>query len=793
MSKKKIDNYSILMPPPNVSGSLHIGHALGSFLQDTICRFASLLVGKNNVHLLPGLDHGGISTEYSALKNIKDKKTSEEQYSIIYNFTNEAKKNILNQMKKFSLNVELDKLKYTMDPEHLILVNKSFVELYNKGLIYEDERIIYWDNHFKSSLSNLEVLHKNIQECLYYIKYKIVDEAVDGDNYLTIATTRPETMFGDVVIAVCEKYKYLVGKKVLIPIENREIPIIFDKSVLEDFGTGCLKVTPGHDEIDFNLGKKHKLSIINILDENLKMNQNVPENYRNLTIQEARGKILQELTKLGLLEKEEKINHSIKFGEKSGEKIETIVKKQWYLDLSKSGKKSLELLEKGDWNIYPNYWINTYKHWINNLEPWCISREIIWGHKIPVWRTNNGEVIVAQSEEEAKIKAKNQDMKRDPFVLDTWFSSALWPMAYENYPTTLLVTGHDILFFWVARMVMMSLELRNQLPFESVLLHDLVRDGQGEKMSKTRGNVQDPLELIDEYGSDIIRHSLLSKISLRGKIRFSITDIIQSRNLKTKLENVVKFLEKNYSLEDFLQNIEIVETTITNPFLQYFLNKLKVLSIDNLFKNYNIDSYLEKLYTYFWGEYCDWLIEISKKQIKDNEIKFTLIYILRELLCLWYGFFPEFTESTFKKLFKKEIYLQKTEIKFYIKEEINVEDFFFVIKQIRSLEAQGIRTLFTSMGYSNEELILESLKLKTIDIKKQDISSFIKIIIRQKEIYIKKDDNIFIYLNKMIYKKQEELVKLEKKLQQSLPSDILNKFEKEISFLKEEIEIISNI
>lgn len=784
--------FSILLPPPNVSGSLHIGHALTSFLQDCLGRLASLLVGKDNTFLLPGLDHGGISTQYSALKNIQDlqSKSKEEKTQIVYEFAQQAQYNIINQIEHFNLIANMDLLQYTMNDSHIKRVNEAFVTLYKKGLIYEEERIIYWDTYFNSSLSSLEIKHENKKDKLYYIKY-----ALENGKQVTIATTRPETMFGDVALAVGERNKELVGKTAFVPIINRKIPIIFEETVLDDFGTGVLKITPGHDETDFNIGKKHNLPIISILDKNFRFNEKVPSAYQGLNCKEARDLLIEELNRLGLLEKEEIITHNIMYGEKSGTPIETIVKKQWYLDLSKAAKKSVELLEKEEWHIFPQQWTSSYKSWMNNLQPWCISREILWGHPIPVWRKNTGEIIVAVSQEEADKQAKGDTLVRDDFVLDTWFSSALWPFAYEVFPTTVLVTGYDILFFWVARMMMMSLELTNTLPFKQVLLHELVRDGAGQKMSKTRGNVSNPLELIEEYGADVVRYSLLSKISVRGKICFSAKDIETSKKLYNKIKNVITFLEMHFDQKDFDDYRNMNSVVINDEIAVYFVNKLEQVPIVELFNNYNLDAYLDWLYHFFWHDYCDWLIEMSKKQMFNEDIKFALIYGIDRILAYFYGIFPEKVERVYEKLFKSKPQLKNIIIETQLNIENNnryIDDLMFVISQIRSLQGNNL-IVYVDTKLEKEKLVFESLRIP-LKSSYDDTENHIleKIAIRNYHIYLVKQTNNQICIQKMLDKQQEELNLVNAKLIENLPKDIESSFREKRVVLNETIEILNS-
>lgn len=795
----KDNKYTIMLPPPNVSGFLHIGHALNFFLQDFLISTRKILFPKDKVYMLPGLDHGSTATQYAALKNIKnlEKLDNKEKYNIIYDFAEDAMKNILYQMDNFHLNLNKEYLKYTMSKEHTELVNKTFVTLYNKGLIYEDERIIYWDKYLNTALSNLEVVHKKVTDELFYIKYKL-KIPVNNNDYITVATTRPETMFGDVALAVGNTYKEYMGNYAYIPVTNRKIPIIFDTYVKDDFGSGVLKITPAHDENDFNLGKKHNLPIINIYDENLQLNGKfVDERFKGLSPLEARKILLELLKKENLLEKEESINHSIMVGDKSNMPIETIVKKQWYLDLSKASEKALKALEDGKFKIFPEYqWEGTYKSFLNNLQPWCISRENLWGHKIPVWRKKDGTIIVAENENLAKELANGMEITQDKFLLDTWFSSGLWPLLYKQtnedlYPMDLLVTGYDIIFFWVARMVMLSLELNDTLPFPNVLIHNLVRDTSGDKMSKTRGNVINPMDIINKYGNtDVLRYGLLSKITLRGQIRFGEEDLVNGEKLINKIKNAVKFLQLNYKEEDFLKINNLTFIKIENKIVIYFLKEFEKLKPKDLFNNYNIYEYIHNLYDFFWNIYCDWILEISKKQMENSEIKFMLIYLIREILGLFYGLLPEITNNLYMDLFKISITAHKisTEINYNFTEENQKEinNFIYIIRQLRILKSSNILNGELIANNINEQLALESLKIPVI---KEENDKYL--LIGGRKVFFEEvnEENLQRYYGK----KKLELDKLSLLENNNPPEDILLNIKNSKAIIEKEMDFLKNL
>lgn len=786
-------NFVILLPPPNISGNLHMGHALNFFLQDFLVRTNKIFFFSESF-LLPGLDHGGISTEYSALKENKSLLSEKEKFKIINNFAENHKEIILQQMKKFNLLLDFSHLQYTLQKSHLDLVNESFVKLYNKGLIKEEERIVYWDSFFQTSLSSLEITYKNVNDKLYYIKYKIYNE----DKFITVATTRPETIFGDVALAVNEKNIFLKNKKVFIPLTEKIIPIIFDDSVDENYGTGILKITPAHDENDFFLSKKHNLPFINLFENTPNgfiLNENVPKEFQSLKILEARKKILEILKQNNLLEKEENIYHKVMFGEKSNERIETIVKNQWYLDLKKSSEKLLHLFTCGKINIFPSQWENTFKKWLENYQPWCISREIVWGHTMPVWRTKKtNKIIVAINEIEAKKQVPEEEIIQEKFLLDTWFSSGLWPLLYKKinkdfYPSSILVTAYDIIFFWVARMMMMSLELDESLPFSKILLHNLIRDEKGEKMSKTKGNGIDPLEIINLYGNtDILRYTLLSKISNRSQIYFSEKDLQNGKKLLNKILNAIKFLQINYKDFHLKEN-----NFISHPLVIYFLNKLSFLKLEEkLFTDFQIYSYVHDLYNFFWHDYCDWFIECSKNQINDEEIKFGLIFILKKCLQYFHGLLPSFTENKFLELFNENIFNKNTTKYCLCKTENNIEELFTLIKLIRSWENFNVIKVFLSadtFNFFSEHLIYKALK---IFIKEKNDEYMKYFYWRKKKIYFSDfNENKFI---KYLEEKKKNLFYLFDKIENQNPPENLKKtFLKEIEILQEEISTLENL
>ena len=560
-NKKK---FSIVIPPPNVTGSLHMGHALNNSIQDLLTRFYRM----NNYETLwqPGTDHAGIATQALVekklnLSNIKKSDLGRENFiKKVWDWKNQYGDIIINQLKKLGCSCDWSRNAFTMDENLSKAVIKVFVELHKKKIIYKAEKLVNWDTVLKTAISDLEVDQREVNSKIYYIKYPI-DEL---NEYITIATTRPETMLGDTAVAVNPKdnrYKKFVNKIATIPIVGRKIKIIEDNYADPKQGTGALKITPAHDFNDYEIGKRNKLEIINIFTEDGKINNNAIPQYVGLDRFEARKKILNELKENNFFVKEENIKNKVPYGDRSNSIIEPFLTEQWFVDAKKLSVKAKKIVKNKKTNFFPNNWSKTYFQWMNNIEPWCISRQLWWGHQIPAWYGPDKKIFVEINETEAKKSAKKfykKEVKliRDPDVLDTWFSSGLWPFAtlgWPNkneylkkfYPTTVLVTGFDIIFFWVARMIMFGMEFLNKEPFKDIYVHALVRDEKGQKMSKSKGNVIDPLDLIEKYSADALRFTLLSMASPGTDVKLSEDRVKGYRNFLNKLWNANNFLIQN--------------------------------------------------------------------------------------------------------------------------------------------------------------------------------------------------------------------------------------------------------
>jgi len=668
-SKKK--HFSIVIPPPNVTGSLHMGHALNNSLQDLLIRFYRM----HGFETLwqPGTDHAGIATQAVVEKKLLDKGVKKNQLgrekfiNEVWKWKKESGDQIINQLKKLGCSCDWSRNRFTMDNELSKAVTKTFVQLYNKKIIYKDTKLVNWDTKLETAISDLEVEQKEVQSNLYYIKYKIEEE----DKFLTIATTRPETMLGDTAVAVNpndERYKNFIGKKIIIPIANRSVKIIADNYVSMEQGSGALKVTPAHDFNDFEIGKRHNLKFINIFEKNGTLNNNVPKEYIGMERFQARADIIQTLKEKKLLEKIDNVKNAVPFGDRSNSIIEPLLTEQWFVDAKFLSIKAIKVVKNKKTNFFPNNWSKTYFQWMNNIQPWCISRQLWWGHRIPAWYTRDNKIFVAENEIDAKRIAKkyykkNVDLRRDEDVLDTWFSSALWPFAtlgwpkktYELkrfYPTSVLVTGFDIIFFWVARMMMMGNYLIKKEPFKKVYVHALVRDEKGQKMSKSKGNVIDPLDIINKYGADSLRFTLISMAAPGRDVKLSEDRVKGYRNFINKIWNANKFSKLNDC--KISKKIKVKKTNLDVNKWIYFKLVNTNIEAQKYIENFRFDEAARIIYHFVWHSYCDWYIEFLKPIFDGNnkkniaESQNMLGYIHSNILILLHPFIPFFTEKVWK-------------------------------------------------------------------------------------------------------------------------------------------------
>jgi len=666
--KKNKKKFSIVIPPPNVTGSLHMGHALNNSIQDLLSRYYRM----NNYETLwqPGTDHAGIATQALVEKKLNSENINkndlgrEEFIKKVWDWKNQYGDIIINQLKKLGCSCDWSRNAFTMDENLSNAVIKVFVDLHKKKLIYKAEKLVNWDTVLKTAISDLEVDQREVNSKIYYIKYPI-----DGsDEYITIATTRPETMLGDTAVAVNPKdsrYKKYVNKTATIPIVGRKIKIIEDDYANPEQGTGALKITPAHDFNDYDVGKRNKLEIINIFTEDGKINNNAISSYIGLDRFEARKKILNELKEKDYFVKEENIKNKVPYGDRSNSIIEPFLTEQWFADAKKLSIKAKKIVKNKKTNFFPENWSKTYFQWMNNIEPWCISRQLWWGHQIPAWYGPDKKIFVELNESDAKKSAKKyykKDVKliRDPDVLDTWFSSGLWPFAtlgWPNkneylkkfYPTTVLVTGFDIIFFWVARMMMFGMEFLNKEPFKDIYVHALVRDEKGQKMSKSKGNVIDPLDLIQKYSADALRFTLLSMASPGTDVKLSEDRVKGYRNFLNKLWNANNFLIQNKCNLKNAKKLPALKVNI-NKWIYFELLETSKLIKKNI-EDYRFDEAAKNAYHFALHKYCDWYLELSKTILYSdnlkakNEVKEVSSFIFRQIIIMLHPFIPFVTEK----------------------------------------------------------------------------------------------------------------------------------------------------
>ena len=662
--------YSIVIPPPNVTGSLHMGHALNNTIQDILVRFERMR-GKD-VLWQPGTDHAGIATQMVVERQLMenqepDRRTLGREAFLerVWQWKDESGGTIINQLKRLGASCDWSRERFTMDEGLSRAVLKVFVDLYEQGLIYKDKRLVNWDPNLLTAISDLEVQQHEIKGHLWHFKYPLES---DPDRFITVATTRPETMLGDTAVAVHpddDRYQELIGNSCVLPLVGRTIPIIADNYADPEQGSGAVKITPAHDFNDFEVGRRHDLEVINILDENAAINENAPKVYRGLDRFKAREKVVADLQELGLVEKIEEHVHMVPFGDRSNEVIEPWLTDQWYVKAETLAKPAIKAVEKGETKFVPQNWEKTYFEWMNNIQPWCISRQLWWGHQIPAWYGPDGEVFVAADEAQAKSAAKSHygkdvPLERDPDVLDTWFSSALWPFSTLGWPdktpeleryykTDVLVTGFDIIFFWVARMMMMGLHFMKEVPFHTVYIHALVRDEHGAKMSKSKGNVIDPLELIDSYGADALRFTLAAMAAQGRDIKLATSRVEGYRNFATKIWNAARFAEMNECTWD-PEFDPSQANNIVNRWIAGETQRANI-AVTEAIEAHKYNEAAGALYHFVWHVFCDWYLELIKPVLMDEasdaqqETRAMTAWVLDQILCLLHPFMPFLTEE----------------------------------------------------------------------------------------------------------------------------------------------------
>ena len=659
--------YTIVIPPPNITGQLHLGHAMDETLQDTLIRWRRMQ--GYSALWLPGTDHASIATEAKIVEAMRKEGVTKEEIGRekflerAWAWKDQYGGRIVEQLKKLGSSCDWDRLRFTMDEGCNKAVNHVFKKLYDKGLIYRGERIINWCPHCKTSISDAEVEFEEKEGSFWHLRYPLSD----GTGYIELATTRPETMLGDTAVAVHpddERYKALVGKTVILPLVNKEIPIIADTYVEQDFGTGVVKITPAHDPNDFEVGLRHKLPVINIMDDGGVINENGGK-YAGMPALEARKQIVKDLDEGGYLLEIEPIKHNVGTCYRCGTVVEPRVSTQWFVRMEPLAKPAVDVVKNGEIRFIPDRMDKIYYNWMENIKDWCISRQLWWGHQIPAWYCECGETIVSETEPKVCPKCGGTHLKRDEDTLDTWFSSALWPFSTLGwpektpeleyfYPTDTLVTGYDIIFFWVARMIFSGLEHMGEIPFKTVFFHGLIRDAQGRKMSKSLGNGVDPLDIIAEYGADALRFTLVTGNSPGNDMRFSEEKVAASRNFANKIWNAARFILMNIEGKDI--GCALPEKLYTSD--KWILNRFNSVTAavtENLEK-FELGMAVSKLYDFIWDDFCDWYIELAKIRMNGSDAESAdsarrvLVWVMSNTLKLLHPFMPYITEEIWQTL-----------------------------------------------------------------------------------------------------------------------------------------------
>lgn len=701
--------YCIMLPPPNVTGSLHMGHGFGYTLMDILIRYHRMCGQKTLWQ--PGTDHAGIATQMVVERQLNRRNQDrislgrEKFIDAVWTWKHESGHTITKQFRRLGTSMDWTREKFTLDEDLSHAVHEVFIRLYKEGLIYRGTRLVNWDPALQTAISDLEVINQEEEGKLWTIRYPLVD----SNEYIMVATTRPETMFGDAAVAVHpddQRYKHLAGRKVLLPLTDRVIPIIADEYVDREFGTGCVKITPAHDFNDYEVGKRHGLTLINIFTTSAHLNREVPKMFRGMDRQTARAKVLQQLEKENLIAKTKKHILKIPKAEKSGAIVEPFLTEQWFLKMQSLAEPAKRAVKNGDIQFVPSNWDKTYFQWMDNIQDWCISRQLWWGHRIPIWYDEKGNQYAGLNAQDVRKSHQLSDdtsLKQDEDVLDTWFSAAIWPFSTLGwplqteelktfFPTNVLVTGFDIIFFWVARMIMMSLKFTKQVPFKEVYITGLIRDSEGQKMSKSKGNVLDPIDLIDgisledliekrcyglmqeskkdkiknetrqhfpegiaSFGTDALRFTFCSLASHTREIRFDMNRLSGNRNFCNKLWNASRYILMNISEDKTVYSNRIEPQSTVNLWV---LSQLQIMITEAhlALKQYRFDWFAQILYDFTWNEFCDWYLELSKSILNDkdhdlfiHETKHTLVFVLESLLRLLHPIIPFITEEIWQR------------------------------------------------------------------------------------------------------------------------------------------------
>ena len=797
-SQPSDNNYTIVIPPPNVTGKLTMGHVLNNTIQDILIRKARM-EGKNACWV-PGTDHASIATESKVAKMLQEKGIDKKDISRedflkhAWEWKEKYGGIILEQQQKLGLSCDWDKLAFTMDEEYSNAVLESFVKLYDKGLIHKGTRLVNWCPKSQTALSDEEVIFKEVQGKLWYIKYPIED----SDSFVEIATTRPETMLGDAAIAVNpsdKRFKDLIGKNAVLPLVNKTIPIIADEMVDPEFGTGCVKITPAHDPNDYNVGMSHSLDMLNIMNPDGSINSNAPDKYVSLTREKARKHIIKDLEKEGSLLKEEDYLHKVGYSERGDVPIEYYLSNQWFLKMKELAKPATEVVKSGEIKFYPNHWVKTYNHWMDNIQDWCISRQLYWGHRIPVWykkgsdhsKQENWYVSISPPED-------IENWEQDEDVLDTWFSSWLWPfgvhgwpnnekLVKQYYPTDILVTGPDIIFFWVARMIISGIEFLDEIPFKDVYFTSILRDSTGRKLSKSLGNSPDPIELFEKYGTDATRFSIMLMSPQGSDVYFSENSLEIGRNFMNKIWNASRFIMINHD-DDFNETID--QDSLDN-YDKWILSKLDTTleKVNMHYSNYQFNEAIKVIYDFTWNEFCNWYIEIAKikfnssNQLEKNNAFLVARDILKKILLILHPISPFITEEIWS-------YLKNEDDKDIIVSswpKMGAEGFLYNEERVTSLKeiVVAIRTIRSELNVAPTKKIDALISIKNSSDKSlfDDLKSMIMSLTNleslniemnldkpdQSAVGICKSCVVYIPLGDLV-NPQEEILKLNKRLEE---------------------------
>ncbi len=809
---KSKETYTIVIPPPNITGKLHMGHALDETLQDVLIRYKRMC-GYSTLWV-PGTDHAAIATEAKIVARMKEAGITKEDIGReaflerAWDWKKEYGGTIVNQLKKLGCSCDWSRERFTMDEGLSNAVKYVFVKLYEKGLIYKGKRMINWCPNCNTSISDAEVEYEEEATHLWHIRYKVKDE----DRYVIVATTRPETMLGDTGVAVHpddERYKDLVGKTVILPIMDKEIPVIADEFVEKEFGTGAVKLTPAHDPNDYQAALKHNLEIIEVFDENFKMGNLVPE-YEGMDIYEARKKIVEKLEEIGALVKIEDYSHNVGKCYRCHSTIEPKISEQWFVKMEPLAKPAIKAVKEGKVKFTPERFEKIYFNWMENIQDWCISRQLWWGHRIPAYYCDDCKnMMVTEDVPEKCTKCGSEHIHQDEDTLDTWFSSALWPFSTLGwpeqtedlkrfFPTSTLVTGYDIIFFWVARMIFSSLEHTGEVPFKDVLIHGIVRDSQGRKMSKSLGNGIDPLEIIEKYGTDSLRFSLILGTSAGNDIRYMPEKLDSASNFANKLWNASKFVCSNIPESE---SKEVSSEEIPNDLCyedKWILSKVNRLAKEvtaNL-DNYDLGVALQKIYDFIWNEFCDWYIEMAKTRLYNencntkNAVYWTLNKVLQNSLKLLHPIMPFITEEIYTKLYNNDESImisswpKYTENLNFEKEEKQIDELkdiivgirnvrttnkvhpskksklIFVTKNLRDMIINS-KELIQKLGFANE-IVIED---KKENLDENMLKNAVSILTKETEVYIPLEDLVNIEEEKQ--RLEQEITRLEAEVQRA--------------------------